>query len=193
MSSEPTATAIPRIPPIPAAERDAVANELLSTASGEGRPTRTPNLWTTLIRHPGLFRRWIPFGGKLLSGQIPVRDRELMILRTAWRCGAEYEWGQHCQIARDAGVSDDELLNIAKGPDTSAWEAFDAALLRAVDELHDGSCVTDMTWGILADRYEEKQLIELPMLVGQYHLVAFTMNSLRLEHEPGADRFPKIN
>ena len=191
MSSEPSS--IPRIPPIPVAERDAVANELLSTASGEAHPTRTPNLWTTLIRHPGLFRRWIPFGGKLLAGQIPVRDRELMILRTAWRCGAEYEWGQHCQIARDAGITDRELFNIARGPDTSSWDSFDSALLRAVDELHDKSCLADATWAILADRYDDKQLIELPMLVGQYHLVAFTMNSLQLDHETGADRFPDMS
>jgi len=190
MSSEPT---VPRISPIPEAERDASANELLANASGEGRPTRTPNLWTTLIRHPGLFRRWIPFGGKLLAGQIPVRDRELMILRTAWRCGAEYEWGQHCQIARNAGITDDELFDIARGPDAPTWDRFDAALIRSVDELHDESYVTDETWAILAERYGEKELIELPMLVGQYHLVAFTMNSLRLDHESGADRFPDVS
>ncbi len=191
MSSEPDLT--PRIPPIPAAERDDIANELLATASGPGRPSRTPNLWTTLVRHPGLFRRWIPFGGKLLAGQIPSRDRELMILRTAWRCDTEYEWGQHCQIARDVGITDAELSDIARGPDASAWDPFDATLLRAVDELHDESCITDETWAILTDRYDDKQLIELPMLVGQYHLVAFTMNSLRLEHESGADRFPDVS
>ena len=182
----------PRIPPIPEGERDEVANELLATASGKDRPTRTPNLWTTLVRHPGLFRRWIPFGGKLLAGQIPARDRELMILRTAWRCNTEYEWGQHCQIARDSGVTDEEMVNVARGPDSSEWSAFDAALLRAVDELHDESCITNETWAILAGRYNDKQLIELPMLVGQYHLVAFTMNSLRLEREPGAGQFPDV-
>ena len=191
MSSESDST--PRIFPIPATERDDVANELLAIASGKGRPTRTPNLWTTLIRHPGLFRRWIPFGGKLLAGQIPARDRELMILRTAWRCDTEYEWGQHCQIARDAGVTTEELINVARGPNASEWAPFDATLLRAVDELHDESCITDETWEILADRYDDKQLIELPMLIGQYHLVAFTMNSLRLEREPGTNRFPELD
>ena len=46
---------------------------------------------------------------------------------------------------------------------------------------------------MLADRYDTKQLIELPMLIGQYHLVAFTMNTLQLEHEAGADRFPDLD
>ncbi len=183
----------PRIPPLPEAERSDFARELLAFAAGPDGGGRTLNLWTTLIRHPGLFRWWIPFGGKILAGKIPVRDRELMVLRTAWRCGAEYEWGQHCRIARQAGITDDELVRIAKGPDAPGWDRFDAALLRAADELHDESCVTDDTWAVLADRYDEKQLIELPMLVGQYHLVAFTMNTLRLEHEAGAERFPDID
>ena len=183
----------PRIPPLPEAERDAFATELLAFAAGPDGGGRTINLWTTLVRHPGLFRRWIPFGGKILAGKIPVRDRELMILRTAWRCGAEYEWGQHCKLARQAGITDDELLRIARGPTAPEWSRFDAALLRAVDELHEDSSVADETWEVLADRYDEKQLIELPMLVGQYHLVAFTMNTLRLEHEAGADRFPVLD
>lgn len=183
----------PRIPPLPEAERDAYARELLALAGGPNGGGRTINLWTTLVRHPGLFRRWIPFGGKLLAGKIPTRDRELMILRTAWRCRAEYEWGQHCRIARQAGVTDDELARIATGPASPGWDPFDTALLRAVDELHDDSRVTDETWAVLADRYDEKQLIELPMLVGQYHLVAFTMNTLRLEHEAGANRFPDLD
>ena len=183
----------PRIPPLPEAERDAAASELLAFAAGPDRTGSALNLWTTLVRHPGLFRRWIPFGGKILAGKIPTRDREIVILRTAWRCRAEYEWGQHCRIARQAGITADELLRIARGPTAPGWGRFDAALLRAVDELHNDSRVTDETWAVLADRYDEKQLIELPMLIGQYHLVAFTMNTLQLEHEAGADRFPDLD
>ena len=183
----------PRIAPLPEPERDDFAQEVLDFAAGPGRRGGPINLWTTLVRHPGLFRRWIPFGAKILIGKIPVRDRELMILRTAWRCRAEYEWGQHCRIAREAGITDDELVRIARGPAEPGWDRFDATLLQAVDELHDESCVSDQTWAALADRYDEKQLIELPMLVGQYHLVAFTMNTLRLEHEAGAERFPELD
>ena len=64
------------------------------------------------------------------------------------------------------------------GPDDPAWDPFDAALLRATDELHDDGCITDATWATLADRYTTQQLIEVPMVVGQYHLVGFTLNSL---------------
>src|ERR1039458_4065366 len=52
------------------------------------------------------------------------------------------------------------------------WDAFEAALLRAADELHADSCIGDATWAVLAGHYDDAQLIELIMLVGRYHLVA---------------------
>ena len=42
----------------------------------------------------------------------------------------------------------------------------------------------------LADNYDEKQLIEVPMLVGHYHMVAFALNSLGVEREPGVPGLP---
>ena len=148
------------------------------------------NIFTTLVRHPGLFAKWMPFGGKLLAGKLPARDRELLILRTGWRCQSEYEWGQHVLIGRAAGITDDEVRRIQEGPEAPGWSAFDATLLRAADELHDDSCITDATWTTLAIHYDDKQLIEIPMVVGQYHLVSFCLNSLGVQREarvPGFD------
>ena len=51
------------------------------------------NIFLTLARYPGLLRKWLPFGGKLLAGgKLTPRDRELVILRSAFRCHARYEW-----------------------------------------------------------------------------------------------------
>jgi 4-carboxymuconolactone decarboxylase len=148
------------------------------------------NIFTTLVRHPGLFARWSGFAGKILSGRLPARDRELLILRTGWLCRSEYEWGQHVAIALHAGLSRDEVDRVMAGPDAPGWDAFDATLLRAADELHRDARVSDGTWAALGQRYDEKQLIEVPMLVGQYHLVAYTLNTLGVEREPGVEGFP---
>jgi alkylhydroperoxidase family enzyme len=180
----------PRIPPLPREGRDPRTEELL--ASLRGADGSELNIFATLARHPKLFKRWVAFGGMLLyGGTLPPRDRELLILRTAVRCGAHYEWGQHVAIARDAGLSDDEIGRVVDGPDAEGWSAPDAALLRATDELHDQSRIGDATWSDLAGRYDEQQLIELCMLVGQYHLVAFTLNTLGVEPEPGLPELPE--
>ncbi|MGQ0802511.1 MAG: carboxymuconolactone decarboxylase family protein [Actinomycetota bacterium] len=177
----------PRIAPLSPDERDAQAQELLGDAGAPGSPAS--NIFTTLVRHPGLFRKWLPFGGKLLAGKLSGRDRELLILRTGWRCRSEYEWGQHVLIARAEGLVDDEITRIKDGPDAPGWDPFDATLLRAADELHDDSKISDATWDKLAGRYDERQLVEVPMLVGHYHMVAYTLNSLGVEREPGVPGF----
>ena len=92
--------------------------------------------------------------------------------------------------ATPPGITDEEIARIAAGPDAEGWSAEDAALLRAADELHADSRIGDTTWAELAARYDEQQLIELCMVVGQYHLVAFTLNSLGVEPEPGLPEMP---
>jgi 4-carboxymuconolactone decarboxylase len=176
----------PRIPPLAPGEGDAQTAELLAQLDPN---VGASNIFTTLVRHPGLFRKWSPFGGKLLTGKLPARDRELLILRTGWRTQAEYEWGQHVRIALASGITGDEVERVKAGADDPAWDPFDATLLRAVDELHDDGCITDATWATLADRYTTQQLIEVPMVVGQYHLVGFTLNSLGIQREPGVVGF----
>jgi alkylhydroperoxidase family enzyme len=178
----------PRIPPLPDDERDAHQAALLEPLMVEGADL---NIFATLVRHPRLFKRWSGFGGFLLyRGALPARDRELLILRTAWNCRAEYEWAQHAPMARSVSVSGAEISRVIDGPEAPGWSPLDAALLRAADELHRGSFIADATWRVLAEHYDEQSLIEVCMVVGQYHLVAFTLNSLGVEREPGVTGFP---
>ena len=180
----------PRIAPLPAEEQDEHARQLLRGVNVAGvDDAPAANIFATLVRHPGLFRRWLPFAGKLLAGKLPGRDRELLILRTAWLCEAEYEWGQHKVIARSVGIEDEEIERIKAGPEADRWSEFEAALLRAADELHSDARVTDATWEQLASRYNEQQLTEVPMVVGHYHMVAFALNSLGVQLEPGVSGF----
>jgi 4-carboxymuconolactone decarboxylase len=184
MSGRPTQ---PRVPPLGNGEASEVQRELLQMASAPG--SQASNIFTTLARAPGLFRRWLPFGGKLLAGKLPARDRELAILRVGWRCDAVYEWGQHVAIGRSVGLTSEDLRRVQAGPDAAGWTPIEAAILSAADECHDDACVTDVTWATLADHYDEPQLIELVMLIGHYHLVSFTLNSLGVQREPGVEGF----
>jgi 4-carboxymuconolactone decarboxylase len=178
----------PRVPPLTDEEADDQTRELLEEVRIPG--AEAVNIFETLVRHPGLFRKWMPFAGKLLAGKLPARDRELLILRTAWHCQSPYEWGQHVRLATAAGLSDDEIERVAAGPGAPDWAPFDRTVLTAADELHDDACIGDRTWAELADRYDERQLVEVPMLVGHYHMVAFALNSLGVQREPGVPGLP---
>jgi alkylhydroperoxidase family enzyme len=113
-----------------------------------------------------------------------------LILRTGWNCGAEYEWAQHARIALDCGLTSEEVGRVALDRTDDGWSPFDATLLRAADELHATSTISDPTWADLAQRYDTEQLIEVPMVVGHYHLVAMALNSFGVELDDGLEGFP---
>lgn len=177
---------------MPPAERDDKTRDLLASMriSADGDDM---NLFATLAHHPGLLKRWSQFGGKLLfGGRLSDRDREVLILRTAANTGADYEWGHHRGLGRAAGLTDAEIDALA-GPLTetdSTLTADDLLLVRAADELHAHQVINDDTWQALAESHDEQQLIEVCMVVGQYHMVAFTVRSLGIQLEAGYDGFP---
>ena len=179
----------PRIPPLPPDERDPRTEEIL--AGLRGQASEDMNLFATLARHPRLLKRWSAFGGTLLMrGELPARERELVIMRTAANTGAAYEWGHHVPLARRAGITDDEVLRLARPLAEGDWEPGDEALVRAADELHIDNRISDGTWARLAERLSEEQLIEVCFLVGQYHLVAYTLRSLGIQPEADLDPLP---
>ncbi|GAC1608939.1 MAG: carboxymuconolactone decarboxylase family protein [Mycobacteriales bacterium] len=149
------------------------------------------NIYRTLAHHPDLLRQWLVFSeGIRFTGRLPERDRELLILRTGWNCRSEYEWGQHVAFGRRAGMTDAELLALCQPVEEGAWTAPDRALLQAADELHKTATLSDEVWSAMASHYDEAQLVEACMLVGQYHLVSFSLNALRVERDEGLPPFP---
>jgi alkylhydroperoxidase family enzyme len=177
----------PRVLPAADDELDADAREFVHQASRDGRVL---NIYRTLARHPKLLKRWGVFGTHILyKNSLPPRERELVILRTGWLCRSEYEWGQHVLIAKASGVTDEEIERVKAGPDVAGWSEGDAALLRAADELHDDSFISDPTWARLVKRFDEKQLIDLVFTVGQYHIVSMALNTLGVQLDEGVPGF----
>jgi alkylhydroperoxidase family enzyme len=146
------------------------------------------NVFTTLAHHPDLLRRWLGFANHvLLESTLAPRERELAILRVGWRCHAPYEWGQHVVVGRRFGITDEEVARVAAGPDAPGWSPREAAILRAVDELHDHATVSDPTWAALTAQLSTQQCMDLVFAIGQYHLVSFALNAFGVERDDGVD------
>jgi alkylhydroperoxidase family enzyme len=179
----------PRIPPLdPAAWPPDV--RLLLDPSGTGRPVAA--VYRTFAQHPKLYApRQILSEYIRLKNTLPARIREMLILRIGYLCGSEYEWAAHARAGRAAGLTSDELLRIAAGPD-AGWNAADAALLRAVDELYESDAVSGRTWAILAQRFERQQLLDILITTGGYRMVSMALNTFGVPLEPGSERFPRV-
>jgi 4-carboxymuconolactone decarboxylase len=181
----------PRIAPVPNGEVDpgarAIVNALRASA-GAGPTDVMPEYMRVMIKHPEIFRCQLDLGKVLFEGNIPSRERELAILRVGWLTQAPYEWGQHVNIAKRYEVSAEEVARVPEGSSAAGWSAHEAAILRGVEELLADYALSDATWATLAQSWDEAQLIEFPMMVGQYVATAFIQNSLRIpmtEGNPG--------
>jgi alkylhydroperoxidase family enzyme len=156
---------------------DAKTAELLEFVYRPHLGTAIPTVGV-LANAPALFGPFLEWASALaLNGLLPKRDHELLALRTAWYCHSEFEWVEHSEFARAAGMTDADLDNIKAGPN-AGWVAHEAALLRAADELHDTCEISDDTWTVLRAHYGDGELVEIPYVVGQYTMLSMVANGL---------------
>jgi 4-carboxymuconolactone decarboxylase len=148
---------------------------------------RLPEIMFTMCRVPDLWNRLIDLTVQLQGANsvLPARDRKLAILRTGWLCQAPYEFGEHVKQAKRMGFTSEEVARVVAGSSAPEWEPHERAILRAVEELHERAMVSDATWDQLGARFDEAQLIELLVLIGQFTATAYLQNSLRLRLEKG--------
>ncbi|GGU86945.1 hypothetical protein GCM10010275_23440 [Streptomyces litmocidini] len=185
---------MPRIEPLVPPYSPAV-DRALRRWMPPGVPHEPLLLFRVLHRHPELASRMFALGAGLLGhGLLPAADRELVIARVTARSGCAYEWGVHAAtLAPQAGLGP-ERIRATTDPDTGAGPASPsgrhAALLAAVDELHDTAHLSEPAWDALRAHYEEAQLLELLVLAGWYRTISYLANGLLLEQEPWAEPFP---
>ncbi len=172
-----------RIEPLSADELDAdtlaVVDEMRASI-GAAPVDELPEYFATLLRHPQLLHRQAQMATVFHQGYLSPRDRQLAILRVAWLCQAPYEWGEHVQVSkRVAGISSEDIERVTLGSAAPGWSDHERAILRAVEELHGDAMISDATWNTLAETLDERQLLELPALVGTYQTVAYMQNAVR--------------
>ncbi len=169
----------PRVQPIEHVSDDLI--DLVRPPSGYGRAGEIPEVFRIMLHNPELLRNHRRHGTYfLIDGTLDARVRELAILRTAWLSQAPFEWGEHVAIAKKAGVTAEEVERVISGSTAAGWSDFDRAIIAAVEELLSDAMISDSVWSVLAENLNEAQLLEFPMLVGQYQSVAFFQNSLRI-------------
>jgi 4-carboxymuconolactone decarboxylase len=150
----------------------------------------TVNIYRTIVRDPKAAAAMVNLGRTLRGEGLTPRQREIVILRTGWLCQSSYELAQHYRAGLAAGMSDEDVERIRRGPDAPGWDPAEAALCRATDELHGDHTVSDETWAALSEHFDEAQVVRALMLAGYYHLVSFVLNTLGVPVEDGTPPFP---
>jgi len=184
----PSRAAGPRIPPVAEAQRTSEQQSIAARFAS----TDMPNAVATYLNHPALADHILPYEHYVWNDStLPSRHRAILGMRTAWLTRSDYIWAHRAGAARQTGLTDEALRRIAQGPEASGWDGFEATLLRAADELHVDSFVSDATWRALSARYDTNQVIDVVDGVGHLTMHAGAINSLGVEIESGVpDRLP---
>jgi alkylhydroperoxidase family enzyme len=146
-------------------------------------------LFTTLARSERAFSRFMA-AGLLDKGPLPMREREIMIDRTVARCGSEYEWGVHIALfAERVGLTKDQVAATVRAGVSDIWPERERLIVQLADELHDTSTIGEGLWSELQAGFSVEQILELILLAGFYHTVAYLTNGLKLPLESYGARF----
>ena len=179
-SKRPTRNKLPAIDPTTDQQKDALGR----SANG---PT-TLNAFKTCLNNVELCKPWMAFTGAV-GRSLPIHDREVLILRTAWLCGNDYTWGVHVDIAKQNGFTNDDIVRITEGPRAKGWNAWDAVLLETADALYIDKLIPDRTWSALDEKYSEGQLMDVVFTVGQYSMISMFVRSAGIQPEAGKSGF----
>lgn len=156
--------------PTPAEMSDETAALLTLVAGDDPPPPATIEL---LAHDPALLGPFLTWAAALaLRGTLPKREHELLALSAAHHYSSPFEWDEHRTFAIEAGLSDADVEAVAAGPDSPHWNVDDALLLSAAADLLTTGAVNDETYAALGARWSTDQLVEIPMIVGQYAMLS---------------------
>ncbi len=124
---------------------------------------------------------------------LPLRLREIAILRVTANLGCEYEWGVHvAAFSRQAALTEAQIAATVRGDASAAcWSETEQALIDAIDDFCARATLTDETRARFQSAFNAEQQLEVMALCGAYHTVSYVANLAGLPGEPFGAKFPR--
>ena len=165
------------------------ADDIPRAGSGDPRDPLNFDILGVLARHPKMARDFLVYNGFLLQrGELPLRLRELAILRVAHARRSVFFWGEHVRVAIAGGLSEEDIARLAHG--NNDFDGIDRLVLEATDEMLADGKATPATWQRLVTELGTHQAMELIFVVGTYAMLAMACDTWALTPPPGSAKLP---
>lgn len=144
------------------------------------------NIFRTLAHAQSAFVPYLGLAGALLAQlELDPKLRELAILLVAARSNAEYEWIQHIGISRALGIDDEQISAVERGElDAACLDPDAQTVLRFAAQVLERPRADNETFAALSDRFPPRQIVELLLVIGSYHMLARVMTTLKVDLDP---------
>ncbi len=172
-----------RVDYAPTSDGDAAYQQLVQQIKDE-RGGRVLNLYRMLLNSPPVAAGWLHMGTAIrFHSKLDPAVRELAICSVARATGAEYEWRAHSRLAREQGVSEAQLDDLARWRDSTVYDARQRAVLAYAEQMATRIEVDDATFAELQPYFDAQELVELTSTIGFYHMVSRVLVALRIDLE----------
>lgn len=139
----------------------------------------------TFAHNPALTKPFSVFNIHLLTtSSLPVKERQIAIMRACWVAGGVYAWSSHLRTSAMFGLSPDMYRPIQAGADDPWFTDFERAIVRATDELVEHRRLSDESWAALSVTWSSRQMLDFLFTVGCYVMLAGVMNGVHMQREP---------
>ncbi|MFB6170699.1 MAG: carboxymuconolactone decarboxylase family protein [Haloarculaceae archaeon] len=138
------------------------------------------NIFRALANNPPVMQSYMRYGSTLWDDTgLEKRGVEVVILAVATDMRADYEWHQHVRIARDAGLTDEEIVAI-RDRDLDELAADEAALVEYATAIINRE-VDDALFEAVSEHHDDRTMVGVALLAGHYVMTAVMLEALDVQ------------
>jgi 4-carboxymuconolactone decarboxylase len=150
-----------------------------------GRRGELINVYRLLLNSPDVAMGWFELLNAVrFKTGIDDITREIVIIRVAILNDVRYVINQHIpKLALDAGLTLAQCDAIREWQASAAFTPVQRAVLAYTDAMTVGIRVADAIYADAAAFYDERQMVELTVLVGAYNMHTRVLQALNIDPE----------
>ena len=151
-----------------------------------GRRGRMINIYRMLLNSPPLAESWFNHSNAVRwRTTLKGRLREMVIIRVGHLTRCDYILRQHVpSLALADGLNMLECDALADWQSTKFFDPGERAALAYADAMTRDISVPDAVFAPLKHHFNDRQIVELTVLIGSYNMNARVLRALELDLEP---------
>jgi alkylhydroperoxidase family enzyme len=147
-------------------------------------PEKTLNVIKMFAGTEDMFDATIGLVKAIFKAQgIDPKTREMIILRAATVLDSPYEWQANTQMAKNVGLSPDEIAATASGGPVVGIDPEYVLVCKATDELSSSGTLRDETLSELLEKYGETITRKVVLMIAWFNLLSRFLNGCRVPLE----------
>lgn len=158
---------------------------------------RPINLNRVLVNSPNCRRAGLHLAHFIrFQSRLDARIKELAIMAVGYITRAPYEWSHHVILAKDFGVTDDDISALIDYLEGRPHQ-LDALACLAVDaarEMTNDIAMSDRTFNALHESLNNEEMVDLTVTIAHYNAMVRVLATMQVDIEekylPGLDKFP---